>query len=241
MENNKKFIKTRQIHRLASKFIYENKLGNKYKLFKLNIKDIKIDYSENFKKQKKQLRKLIIKKNEMLSFIKIHDLEKKFTEFLKKNEFFYKKKNNNKISIDRSKRYLFICVFGESRSRYFAERFMEMGIKALPCGYDIEASIKFNKSLINWADEIILLDKHLTPECDYIMPNTYIEYYINDEPVKFNKYFIDFLNKHFNKNNSDCNKCIYYDKHNDACWSQASIYEQMTGNNCKYFEKKNKE
>lgn len=33
-----------------------------------------------------------------------------------------------------------------------------------------------------------------------------------------------------------CEDCKNYDDNNDACFSEAPLYEPMTGINCKYYE-----
>lgn len=104
------------------------------------------------------------------------------------------------MKLDKNKKYLFICQFGQSRSRYFAERFMEMGIKSLFCGFDDNADIVLNKNLIKHYDILIILDKDfyrnikLIDLIDYY-EKEYIKFYIDDEPINFDNKFREFMEK----------------------------------------------
>jgi len=90
--------------------------------------------------------------------------------------------------LNKNLKYLFVCQFGQSRSRWFAERFMEMGIKAVFCGWDSEADIKFNFPLIEWSDKIIVLDKDFETY-NSIMDVDCLNFYIEDEPGNFEEHF----------------------------------------------------
>ena len=88
---------------------------------------------------------------------------------------------------------LFVCAYGQSRSKWFAEKFMTMGCKALFCGYLPEADFILNKHYIEWADEIILLDRYIERENIYceleVCGKLITKYYIDDEPQYFEEYF----------------------------------------------------
>ncbi len=91
---------------------------------------------------------------------------------------------------------LFICSFGQSRSRWFAEKFMDNGIKAQFCGYDKEATPKLENWAIDWADIIVILDKHFSDNVNLIeFPNfslkEVIHFHIEDKPYEFHQYLFN--------------------------------------------------
>lgn len=105
-----------------------------------------------------------------------------------------------------SKRYLFICAYAQSRSKFMAERFMETGKKAMFVGYEEDADFKITKEHIDWADVIILLCKHIerTVHYDYIQAKVadsnneeeykhIIRYYIKDEPQRFEQEYVNLM------------------------------------------------
>ena len=99
-------------------------------------------------------------------------------------------KFDNKL---KGKRVLFVCMYGQSRSRWFAEKFMELGIKAMYCGHYTEhADFPITKHHIDWADEIVLLDKDIKRTVHYDVINksgkVVLENFIEDEPHKFEKF-----------------------------------------------------
>ena len=49
---------------------------------------------------------------------------------------------------------------GESRSRFFAEKFMKLGYMAMFAGYADNSFLIIQKGMFKWADEIVLLDKY---------------------------------------------------------------------------------
>lgn len=102
--------------------------------------------------------------------------------------------------INKKDKILFICAFGQSRSRYFAEQMMLKGYMSLFCGYDKEADIKYNKELMLWATKIVILDNYFlqTSEGKYLEKD-HIKFYIDDEPSSHNERFEDFFNIHLNK------------------------------------------
>lgn len=95
----------------------------------------------------------------------------------------------------KDKRYLFICAYAQSRSKYMAEEFMKMGYMSMFCGYLDDADFKITKEHIEWADTIILLCKHIERTIHYsyivegaeIYDKHLIKHYIDDEPSTFNK------------------------------------------------------
>ncbi len=95
----------------------------------------------------------------------------------------------------KSKKILFVCAYGQSRSKWFAEKFMSLGIKSMFCGYLDDADFPITKHHIYWADEIVLLDKDIKRTIHYeaiINSNKIVlENFIEDEP----KLFLDFLEK----------------------------------------------
>ena len=95
-----------------------------------------------------------------------------------------------------------------------AERFMDIGKRAMFVGYTEEADFKITKEHIDWADEIILLCKHIerTIHYDYIQAKvadseveekykTYIKYYIDDEPQRFEQEYINLMTRLGTKKN----------------------------------------
>lgn len=64
-------------------------------------------------------------------------------------------KNLNKIE---NKKVLFVCMFGQSRSKWFANRCIQENIDAKYCGWFQEADIVLNEELTLWADVIVILD-----------------------------------------------------------------------------------
>lgn len=97
------------------------------------------------------------------------------------------------MRFDKNKKYLFVCAFGQSRSRQFAEKTMLRGYRAMFCGYDDEADVKINKYIMKWADEVILLDEYInrTHHWNYLLftKKSYTLFFIDDNPVMFNKWY----------------------------------------------------
>lgn len=97
------------------------------------------------------------------------------------------------------KRILYICTFGQSRSRYFAEESMKLGYMSLFCGYDDEADFVLSKNYLDWATHIVILDSYFFKAMgllDELNNKKLILYYIDDEPVEFREWFINFRNKY---------------------------------------------
>ena len=105
-----------------------------------------------------------------------------------------------------TKRYLFVCAYAQSRSKFMAERFMDIGKRAMFVGYEDDADFKITKEHIDWADEIILLCEHIerTVHYDYIQAKvadsnneeeykTYIKHYIDDEPQRFEQEYVSLM------------------------------------------------
>lgn len=101
------------------------------------------------------------------------------------------------------KRILFICAYGQSRSRFFAEKFMSLGYKAMFAGFDELAEIRVQRGMFNWANEIVLLDEHWNKDTmtDFLvteaksLEKTVLEYYIADEQSKFDEFCKRLLEK----------------------------------------------
>ena len=96
------------------------------------------------------------------------------------------------------KNYLFICSFGQSRSRWFAEKMMSLGYKAMFCGVDTHADFVLNKNHVNWADNIIVLDSHILYFKNHrdmieVEGKKMIKFFIDDNPVEFENMFIKLL------------------------------------------------
>lgn len=90
----------------------------------------------------------------------------------------------------KDKKILFVCMYGQSRSRWFAEKFMKQGIICNWCGYAQESMITINQQLLDWADEIVLLDKDIERETrlyEHILESGKIilRHYLDDEPRLF--------------------------------------------------------
>lgn len=96
-------------------------------------------------------------------------------------------------------RYLFVCAYAQSRSKWFAEKFMEDGELALFCGHVEDADFKISKQYIEWADIVILLDKDIERTIHYHYMLTedkqIVKHYIEDEPVIFNRELKKLQNK----------------------------------------------
>lgn len=98
--------------------------------------------------------------------------------------------------MDKDRRILFVCAFGQSRSKFFAEKFMTLGYKAMFCGFDDLADFKISKAHIDWCDEIVLLDENwnkfdrVKTLISIAKENnvTIIEHYLEDDQ----RYFDDF-------------------------------------------------
>lgn len=96
----------------------------------------------------------------------------------------------------KNKRVLFICMNGESRSRFFAEKFMKLGYMAMFAGYADNSFLIIQKGMFKWADEIVLLDKYWNKDnamqyyIDYANENgkVVIEHYLEDEQIQFDKF-----------------------------------------------------
>lgn len=88
-----------------------------------------------------------------------------------------------------NKNYLFVCDFGESRSKYFAENFMKNGFKAMFCGIDDAAIFKITENHIHWAEEIIILsenvNRHWSLRFAEHMKKNMILFHIEDKSNKF--------------------------------------------------------
>jgi predicted protein tyrosine phosphatase len=104
--------------------------------------------------------------------------------------------------MEKTKRYLFICAYAQSRSKYFAEELMKKGYMCQFCGFAIGADFTLTEKHIEWADVIIVLageivydsaHKFLT-SCKKVYPEKqFVTYYIRDEPVKFKKQLKDLV------------------------------------------------
>lgn len=96
--------------------------------------------------------------------------------------------------MDKSKNYLFICAFGQSRSKYFAERCMNAGFKSMFCGYTEDADFVLASNHFKWADVVVILDKDFKREkelwsdmIDHRKP--FVKFFLDDEPSLFDKNF----------------------------------------------------
>ena len=67
---------------------------------------------------------------------------------------------------------LFICAYAQSRSKWFAEMYMRKGRKAMFAGWCADADFPLNAQHLDWADEIVFLDKVLSAllVCHYYCP-----------------------------------------------------------------------
>ena len=86
---------------------------------------------------------------------------------------------------------LFVCMYGQSRSRFFAEYYNKQGVIANFCGYVDDADIQINISLVETYDLIVILDRYFerTGMFSYINQNKpYILCYIEDMPENFKEY-----------------------------------------------------
>ncbi len=94
---------------------------------------------------------------------------------------------------------LYLCAYGQSRSRYFAEQDMLRGKIALFCGYDEGADIHINLALIEWADRVVILDKDFVRDIEYHavenLSEELIHNYIEDIPWKFKELYEEWILK----------------------------------------------
>lgn len=100
----------------------------------------------------------------------------------------------------RDKNVLFVCMWGQSRSKYFAEQYSKINSNTKYCGYLQEKSLRHH---IDWADVIVVLDKdwfrqiyskiQLDLERLENIDKRKINHYIIDEPRNFKSYYSDFL------------------------------------------------
>lgn len=67
-------------------------------------------------------------------------------------------KMENKINSEyKDKNFLFICDFSQSRSKYFAEKFIEKGYNAKFRGFSEDADYPLSEKIIDWSNMIIVL------------------------------------------------------------------------------------
>lgn len=108
--------------------------------------------------------------------------------------------------MNKDKKYLFLCAYGQSRSTYFAQECMLHGFMTLFAGYykSDDNNIEMQEYHFEWADTIILLDesykrdkvlKLVIDEWTEKYKNKVIHYYIKDEPATFKKLFPKIINK----------------------------------------------
>jgi len=91
---------------------------------------------------------------------------------------------------------LFICDFGESRSKYFAEQFKNKCFETAYRGFCDEAERVLNIRQIEWADVIVVLSDtwmYVKEYEDYLLEanklnKKVIHYMIPDEPQYFNEH-----------------------------------------------------
>lgn len=57
----------------------------------------------------------------------------------------------------KSKNFLFICDYAQSRSKYFAEKFQEKGYNATYRGFSDEADYPLNEKIIDWSNVVVVL------------------------------------------------------------------------------------
>jgi predicted protein tyrosine phosphatase len=97
------------------------------------------------------------------------------------------------------RKYLFICNYGQSRSKWFAEQFMKKGKLALFCGINELADFRISKHYLEWADIIICLEEYIpktlhNEAIDYYTNNfdkCRVDFYIDDEPMKFYSKYLE--------------------------------------------------
>ena len=98
--------------------------------------------------------------------------------------------------------FIFICEYGQSRSRYFAIKLMRKGYTAAFCGVNKDSDIKCTDNLLCGSKVAVFLDKGAYKEFQRQYPKfpctNAIIFHIEDEPMLFNEKFSIFsklLNK----------------------------------------------
>lgn len=91
------------------------------------------------------------------------------------------------------KRYLFVCMYGESRSRFFAEKMMQRGEMAMFSGWTDDAEPMIMPWMEEWADLIIILDKDIDRFERRLDMSKSASFFIEDKPEEFNEKFDLFL------------------------------------------------
>lgn len=101
------------------------------------------------------------------------------------------------------KKYIFICAYAQSRSKYFAERFIQEGNLALFCGHQREADIILSQIHLDWSDVIVVLDKDIIYEpkpFDMLAEEQrkgkpVINFWIDDTPSTFEEKYQELLSQ----------------------------------------------
>ncbi len=99
--------------------------------------------------------------------------------------------------IDKSKNILFICDYAQSRSKYFAEKFQELGYNTKYRGFCKEADIPINEIILNWSNVVIVLSDSWLHDDEFhnwlkiaeSMKKEIRYFHISDEPGKFSEKF----------------------------------------------------
>ena len=86
--------------------------------------------------------------------------------------------------MNREIKLLFVCEYGQSRSKNLAEIFNKKYKKysSLFCGTHKEADIRIHIKLLTWADKVIFLDSQIEKHLEEInLTDAYIKYFIKDD------------------------------------------------------------
>lgn len=149
-------------------------------------------------KQFNERRKNIFDKEEFdnQKLVTIESLKKHLTNLVKRKEitmcqmllvFDYWANKQIFKENDVEKSVLFICLFGQSRSKYFAEEYMKLGNVAMYGGIEHDGLIEVDFNLMAEYDIIVFLDKEAK---EHLMQKRYVEWFLDSEII-FIDYFID--------------------------------------------------
>lgn len=107
---SREISQNRRLRMLASLFIKENNLNEKYKSFRNKLKNIEVDKSDKYHKHKKEFRKMINSYSYMISFIQVSYMYRDFERFVKENGGF----KFVKTKIDKNFKYEKECKICEN-------------------------------------------------------------------------------------------------------------------------------
>ena len=106
------------------------------------------------------------------------------------------------MKLDKDKQILFICDYGQSRSKYFADRLDKMGYDTQYAGFvNGDGSRHITETMIVMSEIVIILSvswRHVREFEDIVhliqrYGKQVYHFHINDESQKFKQYFDEFM------------------------------------------------